>query len=62
MPPSPYSDSVVATPTKDNGVSIRINYNNLNAISSFPQLPIPLVHEFLSLLGKGHISSLFDLA
>ena len=52
---------MVAIPKKDGGVRITINYNELNAISSLRQLPIPRVDQVLDSLGTSRIFSLFDM-
>ena len=53
--------TAVAIPKKDGGVRITINYNELNAISSLRQLPIPRVDQVLDSLGTSRIFSLFDM-
>ena len=56
----PHSSSLVVIP-KQFGVRITVNYKNANGISKFSQLPIPRADQALDSLGKGRVSSLFDL-
>ena len=58
---SPYSSPLVVIPNRYGGVRIPINYNKLNDISRPTQLPTPRVDQVLGSLGKGRVSSLFDL-
>ena len=52
---------MVAIPKKDGNVRITVSYKKFNAIDSLGKLPIPHADEVLDSLGKGCISSLFDL-
>ena len=58
---SPYSSPLVVVPTKSGGLRIPVNCKKLNDISRLSQLPFPRVDHVLDSLGKGRVSSLFDL-
>ncbi|CAB1118696.1 unnamed protein product [Ectocarpus sp. CCAP 1310/34] len=57
---SPYCSPIVFIPKKSGGLRITVNYQKLNRISSFSQLPVPRVDEIMNKLHQGSIFSLFD--
>ncbi|CAB1107122.1 unnamed protein product [Ectocarpus sp. CCAP 1310/34] len=57
---SPYCSPIVVIPKQSGELRITVNYQKLNRISSFSQLPVPRVDEIMNKLHQGSIFSLFD--
>ena len=51
----------MCVPKKSGGISITVNYQNLNKVPEIPQIAIPRVDEVLDTLGGGSVFSVFDL-